>query len=218
MALYIGGELSPRRERRAERHLQSCSTCRTFIRDLEDMRNALYSLRGEPVDHHVLEGIRRSVLAEIATRESLQTSARGLGILRRWSWPAGLAGIMLVVIAATLVVFQWSRREASESPGVQDIGASSHSPALLDEPGRLTRALPAGKKPAQAPNARIARRRRASGRFRTGPAHAKRPPLKIPDSESITVEPPSGSDQLVVKLVTEDPDIVIYWLVDQEGE
>ncbi|RMG55772.1 MAG: hypothetical protein D6723_01950 [Acidobacteria bacterium] len=218
MALYIGGELSPWRERRVERHLRSCSTCRSFIRDLEDMRGALHSLRGEPVDHRVLEGIRRSVLAEMAAHQSAQTSAHGPGILRRWPWPVGLAGVVLVVVAATLVFFQWSRTEVevSESPRVRDTGASSGSPARLGKPSMPT--LSARKDSAPPPNARIARTRRASESPRTGPPHAGRPPLKIPDDESTTAEPPSGSDQLVVKLVTENPDIVIYWLVDREGE
>jgi len=38
-------------------------------------------------------------------------------------------------------------------------------------------------------------------------------PLRI---EPTRIEPPAASDQLVIKLVTDDPEVVIVWLVDQK--
>jgi hypothetical protein len=36
--------------------------------------------------------------------------------------------------------------------------------------------------------------------------------------EPVKIEPPAASDEIVVKLVTDDPAVVIYWLIDQTGE
>jgi hypothetical protein len=43
-------------------------------------------------------------------------------------------------------------------------------------------------------------------------------PAKIPEKLTPTVVPVASAEPLRVKMLTPDPDVVIYWLIDQKGE
>ena len=189
IALYVEGDLARRKARRLERHLDECPACRDLAASLKESQQALKSLRSEAFDGAALEQVRSRVLGELAAR------AQAPSWFYRWDWRFALAGLLLAT-ALGVTVWRVARREA---PKPNSARITVESP--------LPRPPTAGVVPA-AP-VRKATRRRA--------AHGPKLELARTPAEAIRAESHQASEPLMVKLVTDDPDVVIIWLVDRNG-
>jgi anti-sigma factor RsiW len=189
IALFLEQDIALPQGREIEKHLAICDACREFADELRESQSVFKSLRQDMVSAGALVSVRTKVLAEVGAR-------RVRPALGRWIY--ALAGASFVAVMA-IGVAQYEHVRKPVAPPVQQIVKSDALPRASQAAVPLTRAtLTAGVRKPKA-------RARVSVPL-TGPqeaAHAE-----------ISTEPPK---QLVVKLLTDDPNIVIYWLVDEKN-
>jgi hypothetical protein len=189
LALFAGGELPLDDQKKVEAHLASCAGCRAFAATLADNRQALRELGQEDPDPHALATVRQRVWA------SLESAPHALRPSRRVAHFWFAAAAVVAVVAALL-----PRPDRDPSPAV-----SVAAPRPAVSPG-VPAVPPAVTARAESIAEPIAKRPREGRR---------RAPRDV--SPRVTPRPFGGSGDLVIKLVTGDPDIVIYWLVEQNG-
>jgi len=191
MALYAGGDLTPGRVSRIEQHLAQCPDCRMLVEELHSARASLAEMKDEPIDEAMVANVRRNVLSRIGTRRPL-----------RLSWAFALAaGVVLAVILA------WPRQH-EEAP--RRIASVSRTPAAGPLPPAASKELrktgrPAPLKSSEFLSCVAARDQLPLCAHRAALTH-KRPRPPRPAAHP--------SEPLLVQFVTDDPNIVIYWIVD----
>ncbi|MBI3951736.1 MAG: zf-HC2 domain-containing protein [Acidobacteria bacterium] len=220
IALHVEGDLPTRQAQRLERHFISCAACREFVEGLRESQIALKGLGLEFVSETIFQELRQRVLDEIAVSQAQPKTTAWMSVFQRWQWQVGLAGAMIMLLVGfVLYLF------LPETPKPPVAKRPAQSPKVV-----APAPAPASPVPVKSAPNRIA----AQGSRRTA-ATANRRPLGEPRIEAVNqdfsfmriepltieplkIEPPAASDELVVKLVTDDPEVVIYWLVDRKGE
>lgn len=168
IALYAGGDLSPREAGDVERHLAECSECREFAAAVTESLAALREVHEEPLEAAHLAAVRARVLAQL---EPKRRSAW------RWAWIPALAAVLVAgfFLAGT-----------GRAPVQPPLVALAPPPAPLVPP-------PAPVNPEPPP--------------------AKKPPQRVVRVHRAKRTPPSA-EPLMVKLITDDPNVVIYWIAN----
>ncbi len=203
IALEIGGDLGPRRSRKLGVHLSGCAACRGLAGELRAQREDLLRLDREAVGSVTLGSVRHAVLANLADRRQrfLEVPAGG----RRLA----LAGAVMAALLVVAVVLH------QDGAPPQSIVAERKVPPAV--PAAATGPIPAlntaesiEPSPEVAPqtppeSVQIESTRLASADLPT----ARREPLAL---ASASVEP------MTVKILTDDPEVVIYWIVDPKGD
>ena len=207
VALDVEGDLPRSRARRLEEHLRSCPACRSFQDELVDTQALFKGLRDDTVGDESMTLVRDRVMTTVRTDS-------GTGVLPwvPWTpkWTYALAGVAaMVVVSLALWGLQGEsplsevplERAAIPKPIEAEVSPTPPDPAPVDStppPGEM------GSTEAAVPViAAVAR---------------PEPTPTGPDTGIGPEEPSSNVEaQLVVKLLTDDPDIVIYWVVDQDG-
>jgi hypothetical protein len=146
----------------------------------------------------------QAALKELAAVDAAFLSAVRSGVLAKiesrrrmpWPWMAAFAVAMALIVMMML--------PPRKPPAIAELPRPAVGIAKLPVPvdggaDPLVRRRPPGRPSAIAQVARKARKSRPGGRLRT---RGSAPP----------------SDPLVVKMLTDDPNIVIIWLVDQSGD
>ena len=189
IALFVERDLAQLKVREIEEHLETCDACRELAEELRETQSVFKSLKQDMVSAGALASVRTKVLAEV-----------GAGNVKAgWGrWVYALAGAAFVAVMA-IGVAQYMRKPDAQVQQVvkSDPQPAASQPAVPITRGTVTESIPASV--IQKTRAKV----KASVPLTEGVA-----PAEIP------TEPPK---QLVVKLLTEDPNIVIYWLVDQNG-
>lgn len=232
IALYVEGDLDPSRTKNVELHLRSCASCRRFLKELEASQSMVKELAAESLDPASFNVVRKRVMQEVNRRQARPPWWRFLSpAVAPWR-PAWVA--TMVVFAALGFLFQWllwrnpTRSDKPEGPSV------ASAPVVRKEsPATSPSNLPAEEPvPSPAPTVRQFAKR-----------HKNSPPQDLllttgddqPDGVVAESEPPveQGSNlepeqalpadgpaepppPLMIKLITDDPNIVIIWLVDQD--
>jgi hypothetical protein len=193
--LYVGGDLDGSRARKLEQHLADCAECRELVEGLGETRAAIEGLRDESLDGSVLQDFRERIL------ETIEADADSAGAPAWWYW--GLAGSLAMLLMALTVWF--------------------FIPRTIESPGQVAEEAPLTEAPATIPP------RETSTSLPVEPTVERRePPTKhavMGETEKPAVEPSfpeteegdRHTDVVVVKLLTDNPDIVIYWLVESNG-
>jgi hypothetical protein len=202
--LYVGGDLDRPRVRKLERHLEDCADCRELVEGLGQTRAAVEGLRDEPLDGSVLEDLHQGILETIqAEADSARAPARRDGFGKAW-WRWGLVGslaMLLVALAAVLFFI----------------------PRTIDSPGQIVEEAPPVEAPVTIPPRETETPLPAETtveKHEPPPHYAVLDVAETPDVEASFPEPVEDdrhADDLVVKLLTDNPDIVIYWLVERNG-
>jgi anti-sigma factor RsiW len=197
LALFVGGDLSSARSGRVEHHLATCPACADTARELRDTVIELNDSPNDVIDASHLLDVRRRVLQNIADLESpgfVLRVERALfaGVRSRYAL-AGAAAVLLIGVVSGAVL--WHVRTPSASTSVGARGPAAAQPAMpviaSVEPTSDAKTV-VQPKPAT-------RQRRAPRR----PAET---------------QPAQGQPkELLVKLFTDDPNIVVYWFVEQNG-
>ena len=230
IALHVAGDLPPRRAARLERHLAACPGCRELARRLEADRRSLARLATEALDPNALARIRGGVLERVAELEASRRGAAGLlGLPRRTSW--ALAALAAVLLAAGLLLAMglalWphgprpSKGPATVSSPAPAAGpaagraqesapGASTPPAPTPPPAAEERPTPAG--PAARPPRIADAAPPAASREHHGPARTTSQPRAAAPPEPSTRTP----EPLVIQMVSEQPDIVYYWLAEPQ--
>jgi len=193
IALLVEGDLPDGEAGAVEAHLAGCAGCRRFAEELRESQRDLRGLREEDLDHGVLAAVRRRVL------EALDRPARRLPVFVGLAAAAGIAALAVFL----------SREEAVRLP---------------EPPPRTPVTTAAEPAPAQIPPpslAAVETERRATSPTLAATESARRPARRV----AMTVEPappvaagaPPEGARPAIKIVTSDPDVVIYWVTDPEG-
>jgi hypothetical protein len=204
IALYVGGDLETRQIRGVERHLDTCSACRELAEALRRDLEVLAGLESDELNGVAFGSVRGEVMAEVEKRTASPLAA----VLSNHSRVAMAAAVVAVVAA---LVVMWPNGGPEE-------------PRIAEENVR---------KPTAA----------AENPIETGPEEPDAPVVTVsefaepqppvlerePKTLIARAEPPSVAHQSVVspsapvepmtmKILTDDPDVVIYWIVDSKGE
>ena len=205
IALYVEGDLSEADRKRVESHVRICSSCWDLVHDLRESQSMFKSLRAETVNATELAEVRERVFNEVRT---LQPAPGWVVAMHRMFFAGfrfrnAVAGVVLVFLVSGAL---WH--------------SLMHQPTVFEAPMKV--ATPEARevlKPAEA--AISAAVRRPIPYKRSAPsATLEEEVLEIP-SIPLIAEPVEESSQALVvpmKFLTDDPNIIIYWLPADKGD
>lgn len=225
IALHVEGDLPQRDVPSLEAHLLSCERCATFRDDLRGSQATLKSLGRAELPEASLDRIRRHTVAAVGG----QPLSRGPLLAPAWA----LAGGVALAAAAGL----WSA-STPRPPHATVRATTAVAPGPRAESPRLSD--PRASNDPQPPQASVAPRGSTIGA--TAPVSSDKGErvaepstmLSPEDADQLAravvevarVERLAASDtgdghaepdSLLVRLDTDDPDVVIYWQVDSNG-
>jgi len=203
IALEVGGDLESRHSRRLEDHIEGCAACRELAVELRSQREDLLRLDREAADGVTLGSVRHAVMADLAERRRplFPLPVGGVRLL--------VAGAAMVILVVAAVVLRQGRVPPQPRVAERSIPTSVPAPttAPAPSPSNTEIAEPSLEVPPPAPLETV-----------------DRPPLQLargdlparghemPPSLSAPTEP------MTIKILTDDPEVVIYWIVDPKGE
>ena len=206
IALYIEGDLGTSDLSRVVSHVDGCAACRYFADDLRESQSMFKSLRAGTVNSAELVGVRLRVLNEVGDLDP----APGWVVTMHRLFFAGLrrrnaiAGVLLAALVTGTVWYSQLHGPGDrnhESP-IAVVRLEVPDPSLIsdviDPPADVT---PMVK--------------------RTLPVQVFEVlPVETPDVQLIDMPVPQESQvsQIPMKFVTDDPDIIIYWLPSEKGD
>jgi anti-sigma factor RsiW len=198
LPLYVEGDLDDTRIRYVVSHIRQCAQCEAIVEELRESQAMLKSLRREAVSAEVLAQVRlRAFSAGAAATDTWSVSLERilfLGLRRR----AVVATAMSVVLLAAVM---WQLVQRPLMVDEEPLRIAFNPPAVPVLPHLLLHQVEVPGKPANRP-AKVVRR---SGYTATLPIES---PVTAAETES---------PDIVVKILTDNPNIVIYWLLDQKG-
>lgn len=216
LALHAGGDLPPADARVLETHLSRCPGCRAFLAELEESRNALAALATETSPAAGLADVHRRVMEEVrADGESLKE--RGLfGAGGSWRWAAAAAVALALGAALLWRLAPDTGTEPSEAPGGERVWIARSEPPERSSTDR--REEPAPEPPDTRPdgNGERAPEKAVPEPTSSDPTPRELRPTAPPPETEIRRASADDRPDLKIQLVSDDPDIVIYWLVDME--
>ncbi len=196
IALYAGGDLSPAEAQALERHVAECASCQLLLSGLRASLSLVQEAHSEPIDAAHFAAVRARVLAELE-----HAPAYRWRLARRFAWTSAMAAAAVVVLVTI-----WLRPElrlALRMPQAPKAAAVAKS-ASLAKTVSVTNA------------ASVAR---ATSVAKEGPAPVVR---VIGPAPAIPVTPrkrpqAAPTESVLVKLETDNPDVVIYWIAENRG-
>jgi len=203
IALEVGGDLDPRRSRSLENHLEGCTVCRDLSEELRSQREQLLRLDREAVGGVMLGSVRRAVLADLADRR------RPFLPFLPGGQRLAFAGAAMVILVVAAVVLRQGRIPPQPRVAERSIPTSVPAPTTAPAPSPSNDEIaepslevlpPAPLETVDRPPLQLAR-----GDL---PARGH----EMPPSLSAPTEP------MTIKILTDDPEVVIYWIVDPKGE
>lgn len=201
IALDLGDDLDVRRAGHLERHLESCAACRLFADELRTGVDALRRLDTEASPSTAVGSVRGEVLTGLRSRRSPLL----------WI-PAGQHLAAIAAIAVMLVITAVLLRPGGNPPRPSVAERIAPPPIPTAEPERVpsptARPQVNDSVETEAPTASPAVR---NPPLRTARADLPSADLNIEPQRSASIEP------MTVKILTNDPDVVIYWIVDPKG-
>jgi anti-sigma factor RsiW len=244
IALQVEGEVSPRKSRQVEDHLDTCLACRQFARELSQSQAVLKGLGHEPVDGKVFEAIQEGVLGRLASGGA---PAASRPVWWNWRW-TGAMGMGLLLLLLGGLAFWKSSREMQPVSNGRLAGPATHSEknsngqtatqvgnqvaataqtvtekagavqkhrlgkTLREPPNRSRESTVSRAEKVSSEDRRPVRSQSEEGKASLEVAQAGSQEVKTGINPEVTVGEP-----LVIKLVTDDPEIVIVLLADQDG-
>jgi hypothetical protein len=215
IALHVEGDLPRRDVPSLEAHLLSCDGCATFRDELRASQSALKSLGEAELPEASLQRIRGRALAAVDQRVPLRrpllapawTLAGGVAFVAAVGlWSASTSHPHRVAIQAATAVTTRPPVLASQRPrsSVAPHGSAIRPPTTVSPSEEATVVEPStALSPEDADQL---------ARAVVEMAHVER--LAAPDAAgALTAKPAS----LLVRLDTDDPNVVIYWQVDSNG-
>lgn len=213
LALWAGGDLPAAEAVRLEEHLEGCPECRALVEGLRESQAGLAALAGEPIDPEALARVRRGVRRRLEERRRRPAAAPWL-----------LAAAAALAVAA-LALGIWLQRGRPAGPVEVAARPERASPAPAEGPerarsGQEQRTSDPAPRRADEPRAWIAKAAPEPSLDPAPPA-PDAPPAPPPSDPpvqraAVVPTPESPTESLVIQVVSDDPDIVFYWLVEPE--
>jgi anti-sigma factor RsiW len=188
IALYAGGEADAVEAAAVELHLGDCPACRQWMDGLRTSMEALSELHRQPVAEAHFAAVRARVLEQIG------------GEGRPWwrhAWVYGCVALAAAAVVAIVITRPAPKVEQAVAVVKESVPPA---PVLMEAP----------PKPAVATQSR----RVAKLHLPVTVATSEIPRLSIPPEPQSAAAP----EPMVVKLLTDDPDVVIYWIADGTGD
>jgi anti-sigma factor RsiW len=203
ITLHVEGDLPPRLIAGVETHLASCASCRTFASEVRETQAELRQVRNEIVDASSLLRVRSRVLTEVQTIDQRRTwlDRAAIWLWASFRWRYALLGCVGFVVFGTGF---WYARHTRSPAGSFAGGVDVANTQLVQTP-----VVGAGFTLAR-PNEGSALRKatsRSPRRHKAGAYNAAVMPSAVAEVER---------EDVVVKIFTDDPDVIIYWLIDQK--
>jgi anti-sigma factor RsiW len=207
LALYVEQDLSEGKRLKVEAHLSACPRCRAFFESLSRSQSLLKGVEQEPpgwVDH-AIEQVHARVLGQLA-EPSGRSEFFLLPFARRYAGPlSAMAGLALLAAGLVLGLRHAGGGVRTAAPNFRPARAASRHPAGLLKPGATA---PEGTSGAR----RVARLHRPRARLANVQRRSR--PIRRAGIQLASTTAPRKREPLKVMLLTDDPDVVIYWLVD----
>lgn len=211
IALLAGGDLDPGKASGLAGHLAECPACSARLQRYRESKEAMSVFRDAGIEASDFDAVRQSVLARIQGKQvsRLESFAwRRFGALQ---WGALAAAILIAVAVGT-----WRWRSAP-APQVSELVAPARTAEVGGTPASgETHAKPAVEQVTKDIMAsKVEKRPQApSRRVTIDPSLGA---ARVKDS-LVTPEPqPPAVDDVVMKLETSDPNVIIIWLASQKG-
>jgi len=204
IALYVERDLRESERAIVELHLQACAACRDLAHELRESQSIVKNLRQGAVHPAALTEVRQRVLNEVG---NLEPAPAWVLVMHRLIF-AGLhrktaiAGVVLVALVSGGVWYTQTR--VVSKPGIEaPIEIASVELPSADVPLDVHEPLVVVSRPV-----------------------APVEPVEVlpPEEESTTqviderAPPEPRVSQIPMKFVTDDPDIIIYWLPSDKGD
>lgn len=241
LALLAGGDLPPEEAARLEEHAAGCPACRATLAGLRESLAGLSLLAAEdlgperPAERAALERLRAGVLAGAARidrerQAGPRSDRRAGGAPQRWA----LAAVLLVaLVGAALWMRSGSVPGSSGAPPervAERPAPASARPAeppasepqsVPDAAGPSGPAGPAGPAEPAGPSGPSGPADRADPSDRLGPPDRLAGSAVVPEAEPAApaatfAEDRPAAPRITIRIVSDDPDIVFYWLVEPE--
>ncbi len=222
MALAVEGDATATETRNLDRHLETCAVCLSFRRELEASQAALKSLAGEEVAAAVYAQIRVRVQEKVSESRRPWWTLLFLPPRRQYALATGLTGAIVAFFLFDL----------GREPGAPPPASMVEQPApesVPQSPGPRPLPLPAVEPPVEPAALEVAEPlpRPTLAATPVPPPEPAAVAVVIPAAAPTTApafsapEPAAGESAVrprpapvVVKIVSDNPDIVIYWLVE----
>ncbi len=213
IALDAGGDLPAADAERLARHLAACVDCRHFAGKMRESRRAIALLADVPVDPEILTSVRAGVLRQVERTDGKRSAVVPFRLSPR---VLALAATLIIVFGALFLLRSGGSSSEAPEPQIAEAPATA-LPATGSEPIEATSPVAA---------ARVAADRVAADRVDDDPieevslASTKpRPTVTVsPPIRAVTTAIPTtvtpAAEPMVIKLVSEEADVVIYWLVN----
>ena len=206
LALYVEGDLEQDLAQQLEAHLAVCDECRSFVDSLRETQVTFRQVRNDVIETASLDRIRANVLRQVRAIEERRGWVDRLGMMlwSGWSWRYSVLGcVALVVVSA--VAWRLTRVASMIEPHPRVVVSPKPDPRTEEAVSAPAESRPAITKP-----------RQIIAAARIEPAD---PAEEVPVHEAIPFETVTKeiSKDSVVQLLTDDPNIVIYWLIDPNG-
>lgn len=190
IALLVEGDLGERAARRLRGHIDRCADCRAFESGMRDSQAAVHALAQAPVAPALLT----------ATHARIVTEARAVLQTHRPSFPAWqlvfACCVAVVLVGAAALLMRQAGGDLRLSP--RPMAAAGGKPVVVVLPP----APPAVPVPEAAVPLPAARRPVFAAAARADDHHQRKS---------------AAPDVAVIKIFTDDPDVIIFLVPDQEG-
>lgn len=205
IALLAGGELDAREMPELALHLSGCPTCAARVKSFREDRQALATLRESGVGDSDFDHVRRSVMQQLPAERFPHFR---MGLLQ---WGALAAAVLAMAVIGT---WYWNRGPAPQRSELS--GPAGRTRVELTQPQPVRPAVPLDKtvvnQPRVAKPARILRPPRQQST-----AGSSLPATNVAVEFSAAAQKPLVRDDVVIKLETPDPNVVIIWLASPKG-
>ena len=202
VALFAGGDLEAAEAASVEQHIGGCAACRELAEDLRAGLDGLREAHAEPLAATHYAAVRLRVLAGLAR----PTRRPAL-----WAWAWAGATVLAVAVAWVALTVRMPRSNGA--------GALVHASPV----GRASAGLHAGAPVLErrAANGASRRRRRAMPESEATAELASLPGFGAHELVMAEAVPPPFTEEApvhMVQLATDDPNVVIYWQLEETGE
>lgn len=192
LSLYAEGDLPEAEALEIEQHLSECAGCRTFMTELRESQSVLKAIRQDTF----------GLTAQISVRAKVLEQVNAGGPSPGWSlrvekWLFGYRRRLVIGALAMVLVglgTMWLVRGRPDAPQ-QEVTSVVPDPAIVPPPVAAQPPPVVERKPVKVRRPRVV------------PVVAE----ELPPSEAAPVSP------VVVKVFTDDPNVIIYWLLDGNG-